>query len=155
MATLTVLRHRGISYLAQHGIDVLTLQGHSTHVGQPFYVAIAAAIKMRMSKELEAWNRKLQQGIIVAQSGVATKRVVLVSAYLDAFDEVATKRLCRTVSARSGLTLSSPRILFDHPDDWISSSFFRLRQATSSRVLSRIRICHGNGYSATAEGLRK
>lgn len=126
---------KGMAYLAQHGIDLLTLPGHSTHVLQPFDVTIAAAIKMKMAKEAEEWARRVERGAVVAQTAAGTKRFVLVSSFLEAVDSVVTKKLCRTAFMKSGIVplqseipLSSPLILpdsrFEHPDDWISSSFF-------------------------------
>ena len=125
---------KAIAYLQQHGIDVLTLPGHSTHVLQPFDVGMAGVLKMTMAKTIEMWNRILAQGRVVAPTAAGTKRYVLVSSFLTAVDHVY-RDLVQSAFAKSGIVplqadipLSSPLILpdsaFDHRDDWINSCYF-------------------------------
>lgn len=125
---------RAVAYLQQFGIDMLTLPGHSTHVLQPFDVSVAAVLKHAMSRSVESWNRRLDEGVVVAPTAAATKRLVLVSSFIDALDNIS-RALVRTAFETAGLVplnpnrpLSSPLILpdstFEHEDDWISSTWF-------------------------------
>ena len=67
-----------MAYLQQFGIDMLTLPGHSTHVLQPFDVSVAAVLKHAMSRSVESWNRRLDEGVVEAPTAAATKLLVLV-----------------------------------------------------------------------------
>ena len=148
---------RAIAYLQQFGIDMLTLPGHSTHVLQPFDVSVAAVLKSYMSRSVERWNRDLEAGVVVAPTAAGTKRLVLVSSFLDALDNIR-RGLVRSAFAAAGLVpvnperpMSSPLVLpdstFDHPDDWISSTWF----GPGSPVM--VNLLAGIPHPVTAEGM--
>lgn len=160
---------KALAYLQQHGIDMLTFPGHSTHVVQPFDVGLAAIMKTFMARSIQNWNRELDGGTVVAPSAAATKRFVLVSTFLQALDECATKNHIRAAFRRSGIVpvdsevpLSSPLMLpdsrFDHMDDWISASYFGLgspvlcdflRQAGITAVTTEAILCEKTDRALT------
>ena len=144
----------GICYLLMHGIDVLIFPGHSTHVMQPFDVAVAAPMKGQLLKEIQKRERLLADGRIYASSATGARRYILTESFSEAIRKSATPCACRNAFQASGLRpinanvpLSShlvlPHALEVHEEDWISGAYFSPTSAATRELLQREGLPNG------------
>ena len=144
----------GICYLLTHGIDVLIFPGHSTHVMQPFDVAVAAPMKGQLLKEIQKRERWLAEGRISAASATGARRYILTESFSEAIRKSATPCACQNAFHASGLRpidvnvpLSShlvlPHALEVHEEDWISGAYFSPTSPATLELLQREGLPNG------------
>lgn len=92
-----------IEYFAQFRINVLILPAHTTHVVQPFDVGLAAPMKQRIRQYIDAPPAFIQDIINSQTTDAAKNRILIVSAIINAWSQVATPLNCASAFYATGI----------------------------------------------------
>ena len=108
------LNSEAIELLFQNNIQVIIFPAHTTHVSQPFDVAVAASLKAaikRLTESIPTYMQKKIQNL----SQAAKNRYIIIQALCDAYDSACTSRNLRSGFAKCGIYPLDFQPLRDNP----------------------------------------
>ena len=96
--------YAAMSYLAKYNVIVIVLPSHTTHIIQPFDVAIASSYKAEFKKSM---LRNLQKATLTQLSRADALRTASVGAAVEAYHKSATWSNCQSTFRRTGFRPAS------------------------------------------------
>lgn len=120
---LSRLNAAAIHYLHIHGIDVIILPAHSSHITQPFDVGIASILKSEYKKHLLTFIREIPEGTHV---GMDISRLLSIAALFEALSIACSPNKQRRAFEATGI------YPFD-PENTLASPFVRSGDAPLRR----------------------
>ena len=100
-----------IEFLYQNYVRVIILPAHSSHITQPFDVAIAAPFKMELRRQKDYIPKWLEQKI-QNYSNTAKKRYLLIINIIDAWKQASTSKNIKSGWEKAGIyPLNEERVL--------------------------------------------
>ena len=109
---LSRMNASAMHYLFIHGIDVIILPAHSSHITQPFDVGIASSLKCKYKKYLIKFIREIPEGTLM---GTDLSRLLGVSAFFEALSTVCSPLMQRKAFETTGICPFEPNNMLASP----------------------------------------
>ena len=103
-----------VEYCARHGVNLVILPAHTTHVTQPFDVGLAAPMKTKIRQLFDKPAFFIQTLAANAATQTAKTRIRIVAAIINAWWATATPGNCASAFAKAGIYPFDLQIVLDN-----------------------------------------
>ena len=141
-----------LKMLHDHGVDVLTLPAHTTHITQMFDVCLAAPLKKEFAKTMQKLIKEHPMPVEEATQ-VARLRYYAISAFISSWQTVCNFKLCRKAARKTGWfpfdedAAASSQFAVERTDE--QDNVYLMRRQARTRLDINARVINEDDFIAT------